>query len=79
MAPASGDSSATRGRDGPARSYPVYFVVFFPEPVSGQRLDDVLAALRHFVEEVASRHGGRATVLYGNRSRMGHGYPRGRL
>ena len=44
----------------------VYFVVFFPEPVSGQRLDDVLAALRHFVEEVASRHGGRAPVLYGN-------------
>jgi hypothetical protein len=46
--------------------HPVYFVVFFPEPAPSQRLDDVLAALRRFVEEVASRHDGKAPVLYGN-------------
>lgn len=44
----------------------VYFVIFYPEPARGQKLDDVLHALRRFVEEVASRHGGRAPVLYGN-------------
>lgn len=46
--------------------HPVYFVVFFPEPVPGQTLTDVLAALRQFVEEVARRHPGKPPVLYGN-------------
>lgn len=44
----------------------VYFVVFYPEPVPGQELSQVLHALRRFVEEVARRHDGRAPVLYGN-------------
>ena len=46
--------------------YPVYFVVFYPEPCPGQTLTDVLAALRRFVEAVAARHGGCAPILYGN-------------
>ena len=46
--------------------HPVYFVVFFPEPVRQQSLMDVLAALRAFVEEVARRHQGTPPVLYGN-------------
>ncbi|MCO6439911.1 MAG: DUF3141 domain-containing protein [Nitrococcus mobilis] len=46
--------------------HPVYFVIFFPEPVPGQTLEDVLHVLRHFVEEVARRHPGKAPVLYGN-------------
>jgi len=46
--------------------HPVYFVVFSPEPCPHQTLTDVLAALRHFVDAVAVRHGGKAPVLYGN-------------
>ncbi len=46
--------------------YPVYFVIFFPEPAPGQTLADVLHALRRFVEEVAQRHPGKPPVLYGN-------------
>lgn len=46
--------------------YAVYFVMFYPEPSSGQTLADVLHALRRFVKEVSGRHGGRAPVLYGN-------------
>lgn len=46
--------------------YPVYFAVFYPEPVPGQDLLDVLHALRRFVEEVGARHGGKAPILYGN-------------
>jgi hypothetical protein len=46
--------------------YPVYFVVFFPEPYPGQTMADVLHTLRRFVEEVSRRHGGRPPVLYGN-------------
>ncbi|HEX9741438.1 MAG TPA: DUF3141 domain-containing protein, partial [Nitrospiraceae bacterium] len=46
--------------------HPVYFVIFFPEPVSGQTLADVHHALRRFVEEVARRHDGKPPVLYGN-------------
>lgn len=46
--------------------HPVYFVVFFPEPMRGQTLEDVHHALRRFVEEVARRHVGRPPVLYGN-------------
>ena len=49
-----------------AEGHPVYFVIFFPEPVKDQTLEDVLFALRHFVEEVSARHGGAAPVLYGN-------------
>lgn len=46
--------------------HPVYFVVFYPEPVPGQTLTDVLAVLRRFVAEVARRHPGKPPVLYGN-------------
>lgn len=46
--------------------HPVYFVIFFPEPAPAQTLEDVLHALRRFVEEVARRHPGRAPILYGN-------------
>lgn len=46
--------------------HPVYFVVFFPEPVRGQTLADVHHALRRFVSEVAQRHPGRPPILYGN-------------
>lgn len=46
--------------------HPVYFVVFYPEPVAAQTLTDVLHALRRFVEEVARRHPGKPPVLYGN-------------
>ena len=46
--------------------YPVYFVIFFPEPCPGQTLADVLHALRRFVEDVAARHPGKAPILYGN-------------
>lgn len=48
------------------QGYPVYFVMFYPEPVAEQTLADVLHVLRRFVEEVARRHPGRASVLYGN-------------
>lgn len=43
-----------------------YFVVFYPQPCPQQTLGDVLAALRRFVEEVATRHPGKPPVLYGN-------------
>ena len=46
--------------------HPVYFVMFFPQPVAGQTLAHVLHALRHFVEAVALRHPGQPPVLYGN-------------
>ncbi len=46
--------------------HPVYFVIFFPEPVPGQTLADVHYALRDFVSEVARRHRDTAPVLYGN-------------
>lgn len=46
--------------------HPTYFVMFFPMPCKGQRLADVLAALRRFVEAVSARHDGGAPVLYGN-------------
>jgi len=46
--------------------HPVYFVIFFPEPVAGQTLADVHHALRRFVAEVARRHPDRPPVLYGN-------------
>jgi hypothetical protein len=46
--------------------HPVYFVIFFPEPCPGQTLEDVLHALRRFVEDVAARHEGKPPILYGN-------------
>lgn len=46
--------------------HPVYFVAFFPEPVVGQTLEDVLHVLRRFVVEVSRRHPGLPPVLYGN-------------
>lgn len=49
-----------------AEGHPVYFVIFFPEPAPGQTLEDVLFALRRFVDEVSARHDGAAPVLYGN-------------
>ncbi|KNG95033.1 poly(3-hydroxyalkanoate) synthetase [Pseudaestuariivita atlantica] len=46
--------------------HPVYFVMFYPEPMPGQTLADVHHALRRFVEEVARRHPDHPPVLYGN-------------
>lgn len=46
--------------------HPVYFVIFFPEPVPDQTFADVLHALRHFVEEVMRRHAANPPILYGN-------------
>ena len=46
--------------------HPVYFAIFFPEPMPGQTLEDVLHVLRRFVETVAERHPGKPPVLYGN-------------
>jgi hypothetical protein len=46
--------------------HPTYFVTFFPLPCERQTLSDVLAALRHFVQEVSARHRGTAPILYGN-------------
>lgn len=48
------------------QGFPVYFVIFFPEPCPGQTLADVHHALRRFVREVSQRHDGQAPVLYGN-------------
>lgn len=46
--------------------HPVYFVMFYPEPMPGQTLADVHHALRAFVSEVARRHPNTPPVLYGN-------------
>jgi pimeloyl-ACP methyl ester carboxylesterase len=47
--------------------HPVYFVSFFPEPCPEQTLEDVLHALRSFVEEVIKRHPDTPSpVMYGN-------------
>ena len=46
--------------------HPVYFVIFYPEPMPGQTLADVHFALRDFVSEVARRHPDTSPVLYGN-------------
>ncbi|HBL93784.1 MAG TPA: poly(3-hydroxyalkanoate) synthetase [Hyphomonas sp.] len=46
--------------------YPVYFVVFTPDPMPGQTLPDVIAGLRQFVDLISEQHDGRAPVLYGN-------------
>ena len=46
--------------------HPVYFVMFYPEPMPQQTLADVHHALRAFVVEVARRHPTTPPVLYGN-------------
>lgn len=46
--------------------YPVYFVVFTPDPLPGQTLADVMSGLRRFVDIVSTAHEGRPPVLYGN-------------
>jgi hypothetical protein len=46
--------------------YPVYFVMFYPNPEPGQTITDVLQALRVFVEKAKELHGGKAPILYGN-------------
>ena len=46
--------------------HPVYFVIFYPEPMPGQTLSDVHYALRDFVSEVARRHPDTGPMLYGN-------------
>lgn len=46
--------------------HPTYFVIFYPHPCPNQTLNDVLKALRRFVEEVSARHNDAAPVLYGN-------------
>lgn len=46
--------------------HPVYFVMFFPEPMPNQTLSDVHHILRVFVAEVARRHPATPPVLYGN-------------
>lgn len=38
------------------KEHPVYFILFFPEPVPGQTLEDVKNAEILFIEEVARRH-----------------------
>lgn len=48
------------------RGHPVYFVMFSPEPSSGQTMADVLHTLRRFVEGIAERHEGKPPILYGN-------------
>jgi pimeloyl-ACP methyl ester carboxylesterase len=42
--------------DALAQGYPVYFILFHPEPEPGQTVDDVEKAEIRFVEEVARRH-----------------------
>ncbi len=47
--------------------YPVYFVIFFPEPVPGQTIRDVVTAQGHFVAAVAKRHPeSPKPVVFGN-------------
>jgi pimeloyl-ACP methyl ester carboxylesterase len=47
--------------------YPVYFVIFFPEPVPGQTIRDVVTAQARFVATVAARHpDSPKPVVFGN-------------
>lgn len=46
--------------------YPVYFVMFYPDPEAHQTIADILNSMRIFVEEVAARHKGKKPILYGN-------------
>ncbi|MGO9597309.1 MAG: DUF3141 domain-containing protein, partial [Isosphaeraceae bacterium] len=46
---------------------PVYFVIFFPEPVQSQTIRDVVIAQGRFVQEVAARHpNSPKPVIFGN-------------
>ena len=42
--------------DALAQGHPVYFILFHPEPMPGQTLEDVEKAEIHFIEEVARLH-----------------------
>lgn len=47
--------------------YPVYFVIFFPEPEPGQTILDVSAAEARFLDTVIRRHpAGPRPTIYGN-------------
>ncbi|CAM3019998.1 MULTISPECIES: DUF3141 domain-containing protein [Legionella] len=46
--------------------HPVYFVIFYPEPIPHQTLADVLVTMRHFVEKAQALHEGKPPILYGN-------------
>lgn len=47
--------------------YPVYFVIFFPEPEPGQTILDVLAAKSKFLDVVVERHpNSPKPTVYGN-------------
>lgn len=46
--------------------HPVYFAIFFPDPMPGQTLEDVHHVLRRFVETLTERYPGKPPVLYGN-------------
>lgn len=46
--------------------YPVYFVIFYPDPQPHQTISDVLHGLRKFVEKAKALHGGKAPIMYGN-------------
>ena len=46
--------------------HPVYFIMFYPDPVPHQSLADVLDSLKVFVEKVSGLHEGKKPVLYGN-------------
>jgi len=47
--------------------HPVYFVIFFPEPVPGQTIPDITAAEAKFLETVVKRHPkSPKPTIYGN-------------
>lgn len=48
-----------------AEGYPVYFAIFYPNPIPHQTLSDVLSGLRQFVWKVKTIHQ-QAPILYGN-------------
>jgi len=53
--------------DALSQGHPVYFILFHPEPLPGQTLDDVEKAEIRFVEEVARLHpGSEKPALIGN-------------
>lgn len=66
--------------DALAQGHKVYFILFHPEPVPGQTLDDVEKAEIRFIEEVERRHP-RGLKTRSNRQlpgRVGGGPPRRR-
>ena len=48
------------------QGHPVYFVIFYPKPEPLQTIQDVLSALRQFVEHVKKLHSGKPPIMYGN-------------